>query len=244
MLDDKMLRNLINLCSGGKFSGVVKFSEEEFDRELERFRVRGFSGALRISFRSNGKLHSEWLIFCDGELKVVVYERDVAAPVPELEILDEIKARDGAAEVIEFPVTLRRTVDEILDEYSCAPITQEVKTEAVETPVEDREALLKKYRIRVNEEEIQFLIEGFRQEEKAEHIIITMKESLSKLMGPKMAEKLVYSEMKKLGIDEGGIRMSDVERLLNNLYKAIAFQVGKKKAGALIDDIKSMSAIT
>ncbi|WP_456475563.1 hypothetical protein [Candidatus Pyrohabitans sp.] len=243
MLDDKMLRNLINLCSGGKFSGVVMFSEEEFDRELERFRVQGFSGALRISFRSNGKLHSEWLIFCDGELKVVVYERDVAALVPELEILDEIKARDGAAEIIEFPDSVRRTVEEILEEYSPA-VTQEVKTEeVVETPIEDREALLKKYRIRVNEEEIQFLIEGFRQEEEADHIIITMKESLSKLMGPKMAEKLVYSEMKKLG-SEGGIRMDDVERLLNRVYKAIAFQVGKKKAGALIDDIKSMAAIT
>jgi len=246
MLSESKLRELIDLSHESKFSGIVKFGEEEFDRILENLKSEGFSGALCISFKKDGKLNSEWLIFSDGELRVIILEKDVASANPEVELIEDIRVREGAAEVLEFSDYVKKIVDEILENYSVKlkPSSQTIQnTKEEDVVTEDREELLKKYRIRINEEDIDFIIGKYRQNDKAAEIIQTMKMSLSGILGKKMAEKIVINQMKKLGIDENRANMKDMEKLLNSVYKAISFQIGKKKAEKLIEDIKSISEV-
>lgn len=238
MIREVQLKELLRLAGRGNFSGVLKLGEGDLQEEIDRLAANGFSGALVMSFKEFGKLNSQWLIFIDGRLRAIVLERDVASTRPKLELLENLAVEVGAAEVLEFTHPLKQGIVEILGDYS---VTIAPKTEATQEVTLDRELLLKKYRIRVDERELEFLVNEFRKDEKAQEIFEALKKSLSRLVGNKMAEKLIKSEAKKQGIDPENIKMHQLEKFINGVFKMLKLQIGTKKAEAFKRDIIALA---
>ncbi len=238
MLSEARLKELIRLAGRGDFSGVLRLREGELHTEMERLAENGFSGALVFSFKEGGKLNSQWLIFVDGRLRAIVLERDVASPSPKLELIENLAVEEGAAEVLEFSKPIRQSIIEIIGDYT---VKVAPKVETTQEVSLDRELLLKKYRIKVDERELDFLVEEFRQDERAQEIFESLRKSLSRLVGDKMAEKLIKSEAKKQGIDIDNIKMHQLEGLINGLFKMLKLQLGTKKAEAFKRDVIALA---
>jgi hypothetical protein len=256
------LRNLVqNLNKNAEFKGAIRYNQEEFNQELDKLRAQGFSGALCVSFRDGETLNSQWVIFCDGKLEGAILERDVSAPVPQVELLEEVLLVGTYAEIYQFSDALKAEVESALRPSApgtvapseeppaeAAPVVHEAREPAEAAPVvqeaaepeETAPGRRKVKEIKVGGEELHLSVDEAKEREKVKDFIGIVRMCLSWLVGSKMGEKIILSQMRKQAITEDNATVEDMETFLKGVHKIVAFQVGGKKAGALIKDIKAM----
>jgi hypothetical protein len=193
-----------------EFKGEA-MSAESLMKKIDELKAKNFTGAICLSSTGAQKSSCRWILFSEGDIKLVFLEE------AKIVFSEEDLGEGGTADIFDFSdfqvQMLRQAVGE-----EVTPLAPEVL---------EREKILKKYRLREPEEDyIDAILKGYREptpEERrhCEEIILSIKRDLTEMFGENMANKMFDRQFSELGIDKENMTTKDIGTLLDSLQHTV-----------------------
>lgn len=228
-IDPNEVAEVLLGCARG-LSGYREIGIEDLPKEIERLKEERFSGAICVSSKERDISSCNWIVLCDGDVKLMLSQ--AVRPVPSEEDLRGIGR--GEVRVFDFNSYQVERLRSILGEAAVPP-PEHLR----------REEIMRKYRLKEPAEEyIDAILRGYREptpeeRRRCEEMILTIKRDLSEMFGEKMAERMFDKQFRSLGIDKYNMTAKDIGTLLDSLQHTILTKLlGAKRAEEAVRKIK------